>query len=804
MLRQITVASVLGGTAAARGLPPAPPVVPPNTQQVRAETDQSDQVLLRQSLQGTQVAAVIGNTVPLVFCREVGGVGGVMVSPPCVRAGFQVTADKTVSASYLCVLSDGQLSNVSLSDVWHGGRKLNTIADYSFGQGFGVIPSGLALNNYFENGEDAFNYPLETGAGGSMAGLTLVGVRAVYGPNDSGSWNQQVHCFVRNGYSVTRLVDGVTGSSNNFADLVQLLVSLSGKISTTLVDVDALTVAAKFTNANGLFYNGVLASSFGLKDFLARVSPLFLLMPSSKNGKFGLIPSLPITSSFAINTGVITPQVTYGLEDIIAGSYSQQFVPLADRKFFRVVMTWRQQPAGDAPIVRTTVVGYSGYAVDGPFESYDLSEFCTTESHAIKIGRFILAQRKYVTHTIQFALKPERRFHEPGDIIRLAINRISSAAENLVFTRLYMITSVTEQPSGEVSITAAHFPVDQTGRSLVAQEVVATALINPVTGEDQCPDPPPGDEPDPGEPPSNQQYIIAYGGTVTTDGDYKVHTFTSSGTLSVLSVPPGQSMSYLIVAGGGDGTRGSNAGGGGGGGGGVLAGTITPSVQSYAVAVGLGGQDSSCFGLTAIKGGDGEDPGGSGGGGEGGASTTSVGGAGTVGQGNAGGFGGARFFQSDSGGFQNSVTVSITVGGGGGGGGGKSSAGSNGASATPASTGTNGGNGGSGFSSSISGTSVVYGAGGGGGGSCKRITEQYRLNGISRTDREYFGSGSGGSGGSGAGNGGSVSGSGDQLTETNGGDAVANRGGGGGGAPSFAGNPGKGGSGVVIVRYRYQ
>ena len=781
MLRQITVASVLGGTAAARGLPPAPPVVPPNTQQVRAETDQSDQVLLRQSLQGTQVAAVIGNTVPLVFCREVGGVGGVMVSPPCVRAGFQVTADKTVSASYLCVLSDGQLSNVSLSDVWHGGRKLNTIADYSFGQGFGVIPSGLALNNYFENGEDAFNYPLETGAGGSMAGLTLVGVRAVYGPNDSGSWNQQVHCFVRNGYSVTRLVDGITGSSNNFADLVQLLVSLSGKISTTLVDVDALTIAAKFTNANGLFYNGVLASSFGLKDFLARVSPLFLLMPSSKNGKFGLIPSLPITSSFAIDTGVITPQATYGLEDIIAGSYSQQFVPLADRKFFRVVMTWREQPAGDAPIVRTTVVGYSGYAVDGPFESYDLSEFCTTESHAIKIGRFILAQRKYVTHTIQFALKPERRFHEPGDIIRLAINRISSAAENLVFTRLYMITSVTEQPSGEVSITAAHFPVDQTGRSLVAQEVVATALLEPVTGEDQCPDPPPEEEPDEPEVPYEGDFIVAFGGTVTTSGDYKIHTFTSNNTFVVAFVPPGETIEYLIVGGGGAGGvsfAGSSiqgfpyaeSGGGGGGGGGVRTGTFTPAVTGYPVVIGAGGSyadgfastkgaNSSIFGLSATGGGAGNSwfnqtsaykNGGSGGGGAGIGFGGQSPGTGIAGQGNAGATGGAN----------------SNAGGGGGGG------------AVGGAPGAGGGIGGAGLSSSITGTAVLYGAGGGGG--------SWSASG-----------GAGGSGGGGAGGGASTA----PVAGT------ANRGGGGGGGGNYAAGgstPGTGGSGVVIVRYRYQ
>ena len=42
--------------------------------------------------------------------------------------------------------------------------------------------------------------------------------------------------------------------------------------------------------------------------------------------------------------------------------------------------------------------------------------------------------------------------------------------------------------------------------------------------------------------------MAATGGTVTTDGDYKVHTFTSSGTFTVTTGGP---MEYLVIAGGG-------------------------------------------------------------------------------------------------------------------------------------------------------------------------------------------------------------------------------------------------------------
>jgi hypothetical protein len=40
-------------------------------------------------------------------------------------------------------------------------------------------------------------------------------------------------------------------------------------------------------------------------------------------------------------------------------------------------------------------------------------------------------------------------------------------------------------------------------------------------------------------------YIVATGGNVTTDGNYKVHTFTSNGTFQVTS--GADTVDYLIV-----------------------------------------------------------------------------------------------------------------------------------------------------------------------------------------------------------------------------------------------------------------
>ena len=208
--------------------------------------------------------------------------------------------------------------------------------------------------------------------------------------------------------------------------------------------------------------------------------------------------------------------------------------------------------------------------------------------------------------------------------------------------------------------------------------------------------------------------VTATGGTITTDGDYTIHKFTSSGTFTTDTA---QNVEYLIVGGGGGSMGSGGHYDGGGGAGGMRSGTgHAVTAQSYTITVGAGGiakTDSPGFvaagassfdSISAAGGGcggnqtDNSPSGGSGGGGWG-YNIGASGGSGntpstTPSQGNDGGNG----VYGGSGGGNGS----------GGGGGGAGSAGSNG-------SGLNGGAGGAGSQSSITGTAVYYAAGGGGG-----------------------------------------------------------------------------------------
>ena len=87
-------------------------------------------------------------------------------------------------------------------------------------------------------------------------------------------------------------------------------------------------------------------------------------------------------------------------------------------------------------------------------------------------------------------------------------------------------------------------------------------------------------------------FTVATGGTITTSGDYKIHTFNSSTNfvVSQLGTAPNDVVEYLVVAGGAGGGGCNNSTAGGGGAGGLLTNTgLSISVASYVVIVGTGG-----------------------------------------------------------------------------------------------------------------------------------------------------------------------------------------------------------------------
>ena len=304
---------------------------------------------------------------------------------------------------------------------------------------------------------------------------------------------------------------------------------------------------------------------------------------------------------------------------------------------------------------------------------------------------------------------------------------------------------------------------------------------------------------------TGRQFLTATGGTVTTSGDFKIHSFTGPGTFcvsSISNVAADNTVSYIVVAGGGGGSGQTSNGGGGAGAGGFrenrspvdsytaspLEGSsdITVTATAFPITVGAGGVGPASNGAWGTKGSDSVF-----------STVTSAGG----GQGSShvsscyapnmsGGSGGGGYAVAPTiVGTGNTPSVSPAQGTNGapgspsgpyyagGGGGGATVAGT-------AGTTSKGGNGGAGATTSITGSPTAY-AGGGGAG----ITPS-----PAASAPTVGAGGTGGGGGGGAG------------PNTVGVNGTANTGGGGGGASPYPVlvTGGTGGSGIVIIRYKYQ
>ncbi len=327
------------------------------------------------------------------------------------------------------------------------------------------------------------------------------------------------------------------------------------------------------------------------------------------------------------------------------------------------------------------------------------------------------------------------------------------------------------------------------------------------------------------------EFVTATGGTVTTCGNFKIHTFTGPGTFTVScagNAAGSNLVDYLVVAGGGGGGKGANAAGGAAGAGGLrfssttftapptsspFSGSALPvAAQGYPITVGAGGGgapdnpvrgsngNNSIFStITSTAGGGGGTKGPN-------SPSTATGADGGSGGGGAGDFPVPAGFVLGGSGNTPPVSPSQGFPGGkgfpesghpGGGGGGAGEIGES----VPG--GSKGGDGGDGLQINIDGNTYYWA--GGGGGAFFTGSGNGGTGGLGGGGGGYHPGGGGGSGGAGGGsalNSGGTSGTGGAPIGGNGG--VNTGGGGGGGNTCIGTQSGSGGSGIVVIRYKFQ
>jgi len=346
----------------------------------------------------------------------------------------------------------------------------------------------------------------------------------------------QLRCYIQRGIEVERLIDNDVDCSNLLTDLLWYFVTntdtgIGTIINSALVDREELTTTGRYLRANKLFFDDAIAEPVNLRSWLARVAPSVLCYTTIKNGKLSIEPALPYHADGVIDTTRPVPiagMFTDG--NILEDSFEVDWLELEDRKLFQAAILFRQSRVNEFPSQRTVVVRYKTddrYTL--PIEEFEFTHITNIE-HALKTARYFLSVRKHQTHTITFRTLPWGLSLAPGQYIRVAseispynpanngivkadgtviaaqplsngsysvyywnkdsenvsegtmtvTNGATSEFRDTVFSvkgnnqtsQVYQIESLDVDQDGIVTITASNYPVDSSGRSVIAREVL--------------------------------------------------------------------------------------------------------------------------------------------------------------------------------------------------------------------------------------------------------------------------------------------------------------------------------------------
>ena len=256
----------------------------------------------------------------------------------------------------------------------------------------------------------------------------------------------QMRCWLGSGIPVERLHpypstaygdESAIGPSNLFTDLVYFLLTdqragaggLLGISSSNnyLVNRSDFEKTSRFLETQKLFFNGPIVERTNLRQFISELAPYFLCNFIVSDGKFSLKPAIPVYTGGAINTEAVQVDQLFTSGNILEDTYKLEYLGAEERRPFKAVVRYRQERKNKLPEEQVVIVrgadGTGDFSFPGtdllPSEQFDLTQFCTSRDHAVKVAKYFLALRAYVTHTISFSTTVEGLSIQAGSYIRV-------------------------------------------------------------------------------------------------------------------------------------------------------------------------------------------------------------------------------------------------------------------------------------------------------------------------------------------------------------------------------------------------
>ena len=277
----------------------------------------------------------------------------------------------------------------------------------------------------------------------------------------------QIRFWLKNGIPVKRFHPDESSEvkpSNLFCDLVYYMLTdrvagvgdlLNMSVDNApLINTADFVHTARFLKANSLFFDGAIASTVNIRQFIADTAPFMLCNFAISDGKFSLVPALPTTVGGDISTDPVTIKQLFTAGNIFEDSFELNYISAEERKDFQAIVRFREERENQLPQERNIVVRWNeGDSTEYPLESFDMTQYCTSRAHAELVARFFLSIRRQVTHSIQFKTSPYGIDLAPGDYIRVVTEANPySSAQNGSISGSGIITSATTFTDGQYPI----------------------------------------------------------------------------------------------------------------------------------------------------------------------------------------------------------------------------------------------------------------------------------------------------------------------------------------------------------------
>jgi len=289
-----------------------------------------------------------------------------------------------------------------------------------------IVYVNESLANNTDNGASAEYYSMST------MGLAIKSNGQLNGVGQLRAWVDRginVYRLIQKNYGPSNLLADLI-----YYLLTDKGQGLGNIVPSELIDTSSLELSARYQRANYLFYDGVLEDSESIRSFIYDNASLHLCNFTIKNGRFGLMPALPYDSNYKISTSPINPEQIFTSGNIIEDSLQVQYVEASQRVNFRALVTWRVTVSNDLPTQASALVDWADLANSNrgslTQQTFDLTNFCTNEAQALKIARFLLSIRRRVTHTVSFKTVPDVLAIQPGSYIRVLTSSTSYSAAN--------------------------------------------------------------------------------------------------------------------------------------------------------------------------------------------------------------------------------------------------------------------------------------------------------------------------------------------------------------------------------------